>query len=262
MQPDDGQHTQPNMKKTTLLLTALASLTIANYGLAFETAQNTAAIAITSLPAVISSPGNYYLASPFTVTAVANTWQILITASNVTLDLNNQTLPNTILYGVCISGGTNVTVQNGNIGSYGSYGTAFSYPLYLQNARYCTIKNITTYGVYAGMLDSGGIHDQFHDSTFEVIYNGQGSSLYLYNCGNDMVENCTLIAGPYTWGAYSYGGLPQFGGNVFRDVNISFETTTPPYYGLYLKPTDLVKGAAANAPVNVTFIYGTANVVD
>jgi hypothetical protein len=255
------------MKKTLLLLllTALASLTIANYGLAFDTAQNVAATAITSLPTVISSPGNYYLAPNFNINPANNQWQILITASNVTLDLNNQNIAiGYSSYGLCINGGTNVIVQNGNIGENGISGVSwgFTYPLYLQNASYCTIKNVITGGINAGVLDLSGVHNQFQDSTFTALdVNGNGPSFYLYNCSNDLVDNCTLIARPTTWGAISYGSS-QYGGNVFRNVNISFETKTPPYYGLYLQATDMVKGVAANAPVNVTFIYGTANVVD
>jgi hypothetical protein len=262
MQPDDGQHTQPNMKKTTLLLTALASLTIANYGLAFETAQNTAATAITSLPAVISAPGNYYLApmAPnYTASSAVNGWLITIQGTrNVTLDLNNQALSNYANYspyGILISGSTNVTVQNGTLGSYD--GLEFCYPIYLQNAAYCTFRNITSFGQNSGVLDVSGNHNQFYNSTFWATTN---ASVYLYNSGSDLFENCTLTAKSTVWGAISIGN--GCWGNVFQNVNISFDTATPPYYGLYLKAADMVKGVAANAPVNVTFIYGTANVVD
>ena len=103
------------MKK--LLILTIALLKIANYGFAFETGSNEAAIPIVSVPYTISSPGIYYLANDIFSHANA---KITISASNVVLDLGGHALQvSSIDECIYVEGGgpqarvTNVTIQNG-----------------------------------------------------------------------------------------------------------------------------------------------------
>src|ERR1700757_5247799 len=88
---------------------------------AFETAQGVVATPITSLPWVISTPGNYYLPTDLTTSAAAGA-AITITASQVYLDLNGRTLKNSIktnfAYGILVFNQVDVTIQNGDVDGF------------------------------------------------------------------------------------------------------------------------------------------------
>jgi hypothetical protein len=89
---------------------------------AWSVATNVPATAITSIPAggfPITTPGNYYLATNLTVTGAVG---IVVTASEVTIDLNGRTLsgsgPAGFQTGILVSGGQDVIVQQGDIDNF------------------------------------------------------------------------------------------------------------------------------------------------
>jgi len=88
---------------------------------AFETAQGVTATPISSLPAVISAPGNYYLTTDLT-SAVPAGAAITITASQVYLDLNGRTLkdsvPTNFAFGILVFNQVDVTIQNGDVDGF------------------------------------------------------------------------------------------------------------------------------------------------
>ena len=82
------------------------------------------ATAIGSLPASISKPGNYYLATDLAFTGVGGA-AITITASQVVLDLNGRTLSSSgtnFTIGVYVANQVDVTIQNGDIDGFGYAG--------------------------------------------------------------------------------------------------------------------------------------------
>jgi len=106
-------------------LGALASLAMSAH--AFETAQPVTATAITSVPFVITKPGNYYL--PNDLQCSTPGVAILINADEVILDLNGRSLiavgaetsPN-VGIGVAVINHEDVIIQNGDIDKFGAYG--------------------------------------------------------------------------------------------------------------------------------------------
>jgi len=104
----------------SLITAGLALLPVAG-AYAFETAQGVVATPITSLPWVISTPGNYYLPTDLTTATPAGA-AITITASQVYLDLNGRTLKNAIktnfAYGILVFNQVDVTIQNGDIDGF------------------------------------------------------------------------------------------------------------------------------------------------
>jgi len=111
------------MKRNVVLsIVAAASALLPVAGAyAFETAQGVVATPITSLPWVISTPGNYYLPTDLTTSAAAGA-AITITTSQVYLDLNGRTLkdatPTNFAFGVFVFNQVDVTIQNGDIDGF------------------------------------------------------------------------------------------------------------------------------------------------
>src|ERR1700757_2000392 len=103
----------------SVIATGLTLLPVATK--AFETAQGVTATPITSIPFVITTPGNYYVPADLTGTAVAGA-AITIAASQVYLDLNGRTIkdttPTNFAYGILVFNQVDVTIQNGDIDNY------------------------------------------------------------------------------------------------------------------------------------------------
>jgi hypothetical protein len=122
------------MKINTMFLAlgllALSAISSLYGGAAFNFAEATK---ITSLPYIISHPGNYYLAQEGTYAGGSSgSVAIVINASEVVLDLNGQTLKADGLekvanvgIGIAVINQEDVTIQNGDIDSFGAYGVLF-----------------------------------------------------------------------------------------------------------------------------------------
>jgi hypothetical protein len=108
----------------SLIAVGLTLLTAAN-SKAWQVGTNVPGTAITSVPFVISTSGNYYLASNLTFSAPAGA-AITITASEVVLDLNGRTLSSTagssFNIGVLVFNQTDVTIKEGDIDGFGYAG--------------------------------------------------------------------------------------------------------------------------------------------
>ena len=104
----------------SLIAGGLSLLTVTGAN-AWSVATNVPGTAITSVPFVISTPGNYYLASNLSDTA-PGAIAIVITANEVTLDLNGHTLagagPNAFQVGILVLGSEDVVIQEGDIESF------------------------------------------------------------------------------------------------------------------------------------------------
>ena len=126
---------------------ATVSLTMSAFG--FDTSVNVPATEITSLPITISTPGKYYLTS--NLTAVGTNWNIVITASNVVLDLDGQVITGAAnQLGILIDGASGVTVKNGGAGRGLLYG------VYLLNATDCTVENVSATTASTPITDQNG----------------------------------------------------------------------------------------------------------
>jgi len=106
----------------SLIAAGLSLLTIASAN-AWSVATNVPATAITAIPAggfVITTSGNYYLASNLSVTGLVG---IVVEASEVTIDLNGRTLsgiqPQDFQIGILVEGANDVIVQQGDINNFG-----------------------------------------------------------------------------------------------------------------------------------------------
>jgi len=111
----------------SLIAAGLSLLTVASAN-AWSVATNVPATAITAIPAggfPITVSGNYYLATNLTVTGLAG---IVVTASEVTIDLNGRTLsgagPGAFQIGILVLGANDVIVQQGDIDKF-AYGIAW-----------------------------------------------------------------------------------------------------------------------------------------
>jgi hypothetical protein len=104
----------------SLIATGLSLLTVAGAN-AWSVATNVPATAITAVPFVISTSGNYYLATNLSDTA-PGAIAIVITANEVTLDLNGRTLagagPGAFQVGILVLGAQDVVIQQGDIESF------------------------------------------------------------------------------------------------------------------------------------------------
>jgi parallel beta-helix repeat protein len=172
---------------------------------------------ISSAPFTVSSPGSYYLTT--NLTGAASGSGIIISANNVTVDLNGFALQGVTssIDGIQLSDtSTNVTVRNGTISGWGGHGVYFgdygnaSQNLVLEhltvsanaNGIYganCIVQNCqssdnSNYGIYVA---PGTVsHCLVQNNSGSGIYvNGPGSEVIGNNCvGNNTVTNAYSAA--------------------------------------------------------------------
>jgi hypothetical protein len=130
---------------------------------------------ITALPCIINTPGIYYLTSNLTGTPGQSGFRILITASNVLLDLKHFTLANA---GITIQG-NDVIVKNGTIAGIG----VLAYP----TGDIGTVSGIT--------ID----HVTFNDVS--------GTTIGFFYINASSVTYCSFY-GPTEAGIYDYKSQP------------------------------------------------------
>src|SRR5271165_2449034 len=108
----------------SLIAAGLALIPAANTK-AWDVSTSVPGTAITSVPYVITAPGNYYLASNLTFSAPSGA-AITIEASEVYLDLNGKTLRSgfgsSFNIGVFVVNQVDVTIQEGDIDGFGYAG--------------------------------------------------------------------------------------------------------------------------------------------
>jgi Right handed beta helix region len=141
----------------SLIAAGLAVMSTANTK-AWEVATSVPGTAISSVPFVISAPGNYYLASNLTFSAPAGA-AITITASEVYLDLNGKTLKSTagssFNIGVLVFNQVDVTIQEGDIDGFG-YAGVYLAPNSTDNNAKNVVDNVRFNGDGIGVLSVSG----------------------------------------------------------------------------------------------------------
>lgn len=185
----------------------------------FDTSVNIPATEITSLPFTISTSGKYYLTS--NLTAAGAGWNIVITASNVVLDLNGQVITgNVSQFGILVDGASGVTIKNGGAARGLEFGVE------LVNATDCTIDNVAATTVSDCIVDIDGRGNRIVNCNLDLVDPHVAIGIFLDLCTGDLVDR-NLIR-ECKWGVISAGG----GGNSIRANNI----TGP--RGLRLSPND------------------------
>jgi parallel beta-helix repeat protein len=174
-------------------------------------------------PVNITAPGHYYLTADISA-AVNSNPLILISASDVTLDLNGHTLSNngsTNSYGVQIAANQNrVTLRNGRI-SQGQY------PVY-----------------YYSNVAGGAGNFLFEDLTIEDLpFAGDGIYLYATTAPvqNVMVRNCRIASNGSTIFLYYVNG-GRIENNVLRNAGTVGNNITLNYIGNIVISGNVVTG--------------------
>lgn len=108
-----------------------------------------------------------------------------------------------------------------------------SYPLYLSNADYIRVEDLTlegsTYGLYMSNSDYCKV------TNCSILANATSTSsfyrgAYVYRCNYDTIQDCRIYGGYY--GMYIYGTGTSFGSNennLFENIDI----VSAYYYGIY-----------------------------
>lgn len=164
------------MKKLLLLTSAILAIADTS-GFSFETAQGVAATPITTVPFVITKPGNYYLPEDLTFAAAAGT-AITIEASQVIVDLNGRTLKGTAkgfdtTNGIVIDNRQDVIIQNGDIDGF----------------------------TYTGVLitDSAKKEKNQKNEVIRVNFNNDEIGVLDVSGSDDVVEHCNFDGGAAGW---------------------------------------------------------------
>jgi parallel beta-helix repeat protein len=205
------------VKKIAYILMAAVGLTMTAFG--FDTSVSVPATEITSLPITISTPGKYYLTS--NLAAVGTNWNIVITASNVVLDLDGQVITGAAnQFGILIDGASGVTVKNGGAARGLLYG------VFLLNATDCTVENVAAATEGTCITDVNGKGNRIVDCNVSSEPPHVAWGIYLTNCTGDLVSRNLIRR--CNWGVVS----SPSGGNSIRANNINCP------HGLLLSPTD------------------------
>jgi hypothetical protein len=167
----------------------LLSLVGAN---AFETAAVPAgATAIGSLPALISKPGNYYLATDLAFTGLGSA-AITITASQVVLDLNGRTLSATggtaFTIGVYVANQVDVTIQNGDIDGFG-YAGVYLAPDSTDNNAKNVVDNVRFNNDVIAVVSVSGQSNWVKNC---IIDGGDTGIMFFADLGGSRASNNTL----------------------------------------------------------------------
>jgi hypothetical protein len=138
------------------------------------------------------------------------TWNIVITASNVVLDLNGQTIIGTSnQFGILVLNASGVTIKNGGAGR------GLGFAVWLSNATDCTVDNLSATTTSTSITDDGGKGNRILRCDVATVNPQLAFGIFLISCTGDLVaENLTRAC---RWGAISIGG----GGNAFRANNIN-----------------------------------------
>lgn len=213
-----------------------------------------APVVISTLPATISAPGNYVLATSLTSNSAGAA--ITITASEVVLNLNGVSLNAGtaaqtvgVGIGILIEGGTSVVIQNGDIGSFGLAGVFMSTGTSTTSSNIKNVvRDVRFNGCLYAVLDVGGTANLVKDCL------AQGGAIGFLEIGGNgnRVTNCTF-EGQSTSGGLTAGfGVLSTGGGAGILVDNSFVVKAA-NVGLQLSGGDVFRfvSFAANGTNNV-----------
>ena len=249
------------MKRNVALSLTLAGLALLSPtgAKAFETAQGVVATPITSLPWIISTPGNYYLPTDLTSAAVAG-GAITITASQVILDLNGRTLKDSVktnfAYGILVFNQVDVTIQNGDIDGF-NIGVFLSPNSTDENAKN-TVDNVKFNGDAIGVMSLSGQSNLVKNC---IIDGGDIGILFNQDSGsraqNNILENQAANEEFQTGIALMSLGS---GGVVFDDNVVEKGSST---VGMVMSGTDKYRfDSFVGFPANSPHVGGTNELSD
>ena len=167
-------------------------------------------IVINSLPIEIDQPGDYHLQLPPDAPQVQGSWAIIISSSNVSLDLNGNSVD---CWGgiMVVNWGThlnNISIKNGTFNGIqdsvngGPNAVAYS-GIQIFNADHVSVENVNFNGKFAYNAD-WGTYDSIKNCGFEsplAIDNGGAGT------GHGTYENLTVSENLLQWG--TTGGYPN-----------------------------------------------------
>ena len=175
------------MKRNVVLSLIAVGLTLLPFASskAFETAVTVGATPITG-PITITTSGNYYLPANLTFTGVGAA--IVVTASEVVIDLNGRSLASTpgntaFNEGVYVANGADVTIQNGDIDNFGYAGVLFA------DTQKCVVDKVNFNNDSIGVLNISGSSNLVKN----CIIDGGDTGIYFWaDLGGSRASNNTL----------------------------------------------------------------------
>ena len=208
-----------------------AGLALAPVGItkAWEVATNVPATAITAVPFVISTSGNYYLAANLTFTQGVGA-AIVINADQVILDLNGKTLSSnagtSFNVGIYVFNHKDVTIQEGDIDNF-EFGVFFA-PNSRDNNAKNTVDNVKFNGNGVGVYSQSGTSNWVKNS----VIDGGDIGVFFQDDAGSRVSNCifedqtktqqfgvgTAIVTVATRGTYFDNNLIEAGAGAFGQI--------------------------------------------
>jgi Right handed beta helix region len=250
------------MKKHLLFPVLAAGLTLLSVAgaKAFETAQGVTATPITSLPFTIATSGNYYLPANLVFTSPAGA-AIVITASEVYLDLNGRTLSSNVgtgfNVGVFVFNQIDVTIQNGDIDGF-FYGVYFAPDTKDNNAKN-VVDNVRFNGDGIGVISVSGQSNWVKN----CIIDGGDIGIYFFaDLGGSRASNNILEAQQATEriGAGIALVSQSSGGTVFDNNVVSKGGSS---VGMFMSGTDKYRfDSFVGFPINSPHAGGTNEFAD
>ena len=247
------------MKRNVVLSLIAATLLPVGGAYAFETAQGVVATPITSLPWVISTPGNYYLPTDLTTATPAGA-AITITASQVYLDLNGRTLKNSIKsnfsYGVLVFNQVDVTVQNGDIDGF--YVGVFLSPNSTDENAKNTVDNCRLNGDGIGVFSLSGTSNWVKHC---IIDGGDIGIMFSQDSGSRAEDN--ILENQAATEEFGQGLALLSNGSlgVVFDNNVVYKGTNP--FGMIMSGTDKYRfDSFVGFPANSPHFGGTNELAD
>ena len=160
---------------------------------AFETAVDVSATAITTVPFVITKPGNYYLPNDLTFTGPAGT-AITIEASQVILDLNGRTLKGTATgfdttNGIVIDNRQDVIIQNGDVDGFTNVGVLIVDSAKKTKNQKNEVLRVNFNNDEIGVLDVSGSIDLTEHCNFD---GGSVGWFDISSLGGDRLQSCNF----------------------------------------------------------------------
>jgi len=240
------------MFKKILLLLAACMATVSGFG--FETAQTVTATPITTVPYTINTPGNYYLSAGLAAPGNDN-WAIIITANNVTLDLNGSDLlgvPGSTDYGIYVNGTSNVTIKNGSLNetpANGNGAPAYVYGIVLLNAVNTTIDNIQIVSAIYPIVDTSGVGNQVKNCTINTSAFG-----IIFSACSGCVASDNILTGVNLYALLTQSSL----GCLFKNNTVHYSAGVP---GMILGSMDQYSGNSfLGFPPGTPVIFGGVNI--
>jgi len=206
----------------SLIAAGLALIPAANTK-AWDVSTSVPGTAISSLPYLISAPGNYYLASNLTFSSPAGA-AILIEASEVYLDLNGKTLKSapgsSFNIGIMVFNEVDVTIQEGDIDGFG-YAGIYLAPNSTDNNAKNVVDNVHFNGDGIAVLSVSGTSNWVKNC---IIDGGSIGIWFNQDAGSRATNNIVQKVAATELMSGSYGLLSTGSLGTYFDNNLVYNT--------------------------------------